>query len=328
MTRWVLLFKSEKQRRGAPDPYRAVLEAEGWAVGFCDLLSFSFRNLPQCREVRLRPQSPVCGRLTAYDAAWIGHGPAGAPRSRARRHRAHQPACGMCAPRCAGRRCSSRRYPYLLRGRVRAAPRSRGLWLTPPPSATARELSACVPERRILRPDGSKEDADALAAQIVADWDARGHVLFLHGEPSLPTLPDRLREAGIPLRPLPVYCSNLCSCIRPPTPRGAGTSAAPAWLVFFSPRGAEAVIHACHRARAQSTEAASAGAGPEGRNPCEEPPRWEAPWVPAPTACRIASIGATTSDAVRRLGWPVHAQSARPAAEELAAALREAPPRP
>lgn len=123
-------------------------------------------------------------------------------------------------------------------------------------------------------------DAATLAARIGAD--APGRLLFLSGNRRRDTLPRALVEAGQVFDETEVYRTRLRSNITLPSP--------PAWLVFFSPSGIEAV-----RASGYALDA---------------------------YAC--AAIGPTTAAALRDAGTAVQAVAATPTPDALAAAIQDA----
>ncbi len=123
-------------------------------------------------------------------------------------------------------------------------------------------------------------NAATLAARIEAD--APGRLLFLSGNRRRDTLPRALVDAGQVFDEVEVYRTRLRSDIVLPSP--------PAWLVFFSPSGIEAV-----RASGYALDA---------------------------YAC--AAIGSTTAAALRNVGVSVQAVAATPTPDALAAAIRDA----
>lgn len=131
------------------------------------------------------------------------------------------------------------------------------------------------------RPVGAETgSADALAEQIVAD--TPGRLLFLSGNRRRSTLPRALVHANQVFDEVEVYRTRTRHDIALPDP--------PAWLVFFSPSGIEAV-----RASGYELDA----------YPC-------------------AAIGSTTAAALRDEGAAVSAVAAAPTPEALHAALRDA----
>ncbi|MFO8233691.1 MAG: uroporphyrinogen-III synthase [Longimonas sp.] len=122
--------------------------------------------------------------------------------------------------------------------------------------------------------------AAALADQIVAD--APGPLLFVSGNRRRDTLPNALVSAGQMFDEVESYRTRTRSTLNLPPP--------PAWLVFFSPSGTEAV-------QASGYDLAS--------YPC-------------------AAIGPTTATALREQGAAVRAVADAPTPEALATAVQEA----
>lgn len=131
------------------------------------------------------------------------------------------------------------------------------------------------------RPVGAEAgSAEALAEQIIAD--APGPLLFLSGNRRRSTLPRAFVEAGQVFDEVEVYRTRTRYDIALPDP--------PAWLVFFSPSGIEAV---------------QASGNALGDYHC-------------------AAIGPTTAAALRDRGAHVHAVAEAPTPEALRTALRDA----
>jgi uroporphyrinogen-III synthase len=136
-----------------------------------------------------------------------------------------------------------------------------------------------------LEPQGDETgSAQALATYIVDDAPS-GLLLFLSGNRRRDTLPESLRDAGVPFEELVVYETHPRTELDLPAPSGAP------WLVFFSPSGLEAV---------------------------------EAQYENSLDEYRLAAIGPTTGKALARAGYSVEAVAEAPSPDGLVAALRAA----
>lgn len=126
--------------------------------------------------------------------------------------------------------------------------------------------------------------ADKLAELIVKQQFDKP-LLFLCGNRRRDALPQRLAEAGIPMKELCVYQTMLVESF------DFSAHRMPEWFVVFSPSGAEAMKQT------------------GGFDPGQV--RW-------------AALGETTAAAVRRAGWTVSAVAEQPEPEALAKAIRQA----
>lgn len=145
---------------------------------------------------------------------------------------------------------------------------------------TARELQDAG-----FTPRGEEAgSADALVAHLASEWEG-GRLLFLSGNRRRDTLPDGLRQHGIPFDEQEVYETNVETDLALPPPDDNGT-----WLAFFSPSGLKAVT------------ASGIAVG----------------------AYRLAAIGPTTAAALRAAGHSVGATAPTPGPEPLADAIAKA----
>jgi uroporphyrinogen-III synthase len=145
---------------------------------------------------------------------------------------------------------------------------------------TGRALSA-------LGLDVQGTDAGSAAALVdgMAAATLDGRVLFVSGSRRRDTLPNGLREHGVPFDEVVVYETHVRSDLSLPPP------SAQRWLVFFSPSGLDAVRHAGH--------------------------------IDA-SAYRLAAIGPTTAGTLESAGLHVEAVASTPGPEPLVAALQHA----
>lgn len=133
-----------------------------------------------------------------------------------------------------------------------------------------------------LEPRGhSAGDAEALASYIVDDAPA-AHLLFLSGNRRRDTLPDGLRDGGVPFDELVVYETQPRTALTLPSPTETS------WLAFFSPSGLEAV------AQAESVDLSD---------------------------YHIAAIGPTTGETLEDAGHSVDAVAAEPSPDGLVSAI-------
>jgi uroporphyrinogen-III synthase len=133
-----------------------------------------------------------------------------------------------------------------------------------------------------LQPEGEQSgSAEALAGYLAAR-PLPGPLLFLSGNRRREVLPASLAASGLAFEELCVYETRVEDA------PAAASLPLPAWIVFFSPSGVEAL---------------EAGAG--------------ASWASA----RKAALGATTAAALAGAGWQVDVVAARPTPEALAQAL-------
>ena len=135
-------------------------------------------------------------------------------------------------------------------------------------------------------PQGQESGSAQELAAFIARRSFEEPLLFLCGNRRRDVLPNRLREADIPLEEQCVYETRLRTDLDLTTP------AVPDWLVFFSPSGIEA--------------ARQAGAMQDARL----------------AAVRLAAIGPTTARALREAGWGAAAVAEQPAPDALVEAIR------
>jgi uroporphyrinogen-III synthase len=124
-------------------------------------------------------------------------------------------------------------------------------------------------------------DAERLAEQIESSRPDRP-LLFLSGDRRREVLPERLKQASIPVEERCVYETHLRDALDVPD------GEQPDWVVFFSPSGVEAVRNA---------------------------------GITFQASARIAAIGSTTAQAACEAGWAPGAVAAEPSPQALADAL-------
>lgn len=140
--------------------------------------------------------------------------------------------------------------------------------------------------RRIgFEPEGEESGSAEMLADYIGTKTFAQPLLFLCGNRRRDLIPARLEATGIPIEELVVYRSRPRSRLDWPDGRQ------PDWAVFFSPSGVEAV----ERSRAIQLQ-----------------------------GVRIAAIGPTTADALRRRGLHVDAVAEEPSPGALALAIRGA----
>lgn len=182
---------------------------------------------------------------------------------------------------------TSPRAARALREALRTLPDQEGAEWTAKPAFAVGPKTAGTLREGGMEPLGEESgNAAALGAVIAKEMKTRERatperpLLFLCGNRRRETLPRVLREANVPFEECVVYETHLRA--------GPWLEEAPAWAVFFSPSGMEAV----QRSR-------------------------EAGWA----TVRKAAIGPTTAEALENAGWPPDAVARHPTPGALAEAL-------
>ena len=144
-------------------------------------------------------------------------------------------------------------------------------------------------------------NAERLGAAITAHHTAPDRLLVLSGNLRRADLFTALTAAALPFDELTVYETRTNSRLPSQWQRLANTTAAEAWVAYFSPSGVAAVR--------QCVEAE----GGVGEVRCL---RW--------LGLSVAALGATSASAVREAGWTVHAVADSPSPSQLLAAIQRA----